>query len=60
MINLLVRRVIKKRFRFFQNTTERLRRWVVGFFLGNLIGTFLNLPRSQKIWDGSLIFFFYF
>ena len=60
MINRsIIRKIREKRSRFSQNILERLRRWTIGFLFGNLNGTFLNFSRSQKIWDGALIFFFF-
>lgn len=61
MIRLFtIERVSNKPLRLLQNLSIRLRRWVSGLLLGNLSGTFLNFFRSQKIWDGCLIFFFLF
>ena len=45
---------------FSRNFEILLIRWIIGFFFGNLIGTFLNFFRSQKIWDGCFFFFFLF
>ena len=49
--------LLKKRFDFFKkNFTISVLFLFIGFFLGNIFGTFLNWLRHFIIWDGLLVF----